>query len=101
VGLLLPAGYWASASRRRPATTRSGGTRRGPLGGVAYIAALTSLIVGLVIAPRVFHVAMGAWWEWAAGLVALALGAVLHRVLSASAPVEVIDSSIARLDRAS
>lgn len=104
VGLLLPAGYWSSAARgRRPAAKDSKGADAapgGPLGEIGWIAALAALAVGLAVAPRVFNVAMGAWWEWAAALGGFALGAVLHRVVTSSAAVEVIDSRTTRHDHA-
>jgi hypothetical protein len=82
VCLLVPAGFWSWAAYARPASPR----RSRALGSAGIAATAVATIIGLVVAPRVFDVATGAWWEWAACIAGAVIGIVLQAHLLRFAP---------------
>ena len=101
IALLAPAGYWSSSAHRRRsdlATGYHGNAIREPrtLGAVGFLSAVVGLALGLAAAPRLFGVATGVSWEWAAGLAGIALGALLHRLVAGVGPAGGVGSSSTR-----
>jgi hypothetical protein len=89
LGLMLPLGYWWTASTDGNPSRADGRRRSAPVA----VAATTAMVLGLAAAPMVAGTAVGAWWEWAAAAIGVGGGWVVRRLMLGVVPNHLLRSA--------